>query len=298
MSDPLSEVVSLLRPQAVFANVISGKGQWAVRYSRYGLPSFCIVLSGRAKLAVDGHAPITIDAGDFVLLPTTPAFTLSGETPAPPVHLDPNAVASSRGELRYGELGGEPDMRSIGGAFVFDSADPSLLVSLLPDVVHIRDSARLAQLVHMVGEETAHEQPGSDYMRSRIAELLLVEAMRASSAGTAPPGLLRGLGDAPLARALSQMHALVHRPWTIAQLARIAALSRSAFCERFTRLVGVAPMEYLLAWRMQIARRLLRDEGLPVQDVATRVGYGSASAFSVAFSRHVGEPPSQYARAG
>lgn len=296
MSDPLSEVVRLLRPQAVFANVISGKGDWAVRYAKYGLPSFCIVLDGSARLAVRGHAPITIGAGDFVLLPTTPSFTLSSATPAPAVHLDPHEVASSRRELRYGDQSGEPDMRSVGGAFLFESDDPALLVSLLPTVVHIRDSPRLSRLVQMVGEETMSEQPGSEYMRSRVAELLLVEAMRACANGAAPPGLLRGLGDAQLSRALTQLHAAVHSPWTIEQLAGIAAMSRSAFCERFTRLVGVAPMAYLLSWRMQIARRLLRDEALPVQEVATRVGYGSTSAFSVAFSRHVGEPPSVYAR--
>src|SRR5262245_53890491 len=101
MSDPLSEVVRLLRPRAVFANIISGKGNWAVRYSEYGRPSFCIVLDGSSRLAVDGHAPITISAGDFVLLPATPAFTLSSFVPAPPVHLDPEKVAGGRSELRY-----------------------------------------------------------------------------------------------------------------------------------------------------------------------------------------------------
>jgi len=298
LSDPLSEVVHLLRPRAIFANVISGKGDWAVRYGKYGLPSFCIVLSGSALLTVDGHDPLSIGAGDFVLLPTTPAFTLSSLLPAPPVFLDPKAVASGRGELRYGQQNGPPDMQSLGGAFLFDSADPSLLVSLLPEVVHIRDSARLSQLVAMVREESAEGRPGSEYMKSRLVELLLVEAMRASAAGGAPPGLLKGLGDAQLSRALTAMHARVNHAWTVEQLASSAALSRSAFFERFTRLVGVAPMEYLLSWRMEIAKRLLRDDALSVSEVATRVGYGSSSAFSVAFSRHVGTSPSRYAQAG
>ena len=294
MSDPLSEVVRLLRPRAVFANVISGKGNWAVRYGKYGLPSFCIVLSGTALLTVDGHEPVSIGAGDFVLLPTTPAFTLSSLVPVPPVFLDPNVVASGRGELRYGEQHGSPDMQSLGGAFLFESADPGLLVSLLPEVVHIRDSARLSQLVTMVREESADQKPGSEYMQSRLVELLLVEAMRASAANGAPPGLLRGLGDAQLARALTAMHARVNHAWSVEQLASAAALSRSAFFERFTRLVGVAPMEYLLSWRMEIAKRLLREDALPVSEVASRVGYGSSSAFSVAFSRHMGESPSRY----
>jgi AraC-like DNA-binding protein len=79
-------------------------------------------------------------------------------------------------------------------------------------------------------------------------------------------------------------------------LARTAALSRSAFFERFTRTLGVAPMEYLLAWRMAVAKDLLRRSDVGLSEVARRVGYGSASAFSTAFSRHVGQPPGRYAR--
>ena len=77
MGDPLSEIVRLLQPQAVFANLISGKGEWAVRYSEFGKPSFCIMLEGSCRLAVDGDEPTTLSAGDFVLLPTTPGFTIS-----------------------------------------------------------------------------------------------------------------------------------------------------------------------------------------------------------------------------
>ncbi|KIO49664.1 AraC family transcriptional regulator [Nitrosospira sp. NpAV] len=296
MSDPLSEVVRLLRPRAAFANIISGKGNWAVRYSEYGLPSFCIVLDGSCLLTVDGHEPITISAGDFILLPTTPAFTISSFVPAPLVYLDPNKVANVHSELRYGEPEDPPDMRSLGGSFLFDCSDPGLLVSLLPKVVHVRDSVRLSQLVQMVGEESADQKPGSEFVLSRLVELLLVEAMRSAAAENAPPGLLRGLGDERLARALKQMHARIDHSWTVDQLARIAALSRSAFFERFTRRVGVAPMEYLLAWRMEIAKELLGNNELAVSEVAERVGYGSTSTFSVAFSRHVGQPPSQYAR--
>ncbi|CAD5106130.1 AraC family transcriptional regulator [Zestomonas carbonaria] len=296
MSDPLSEIVRLLRPQAVFANPISGKGNWAVRYCEFGKPSFCIMLEGSFRLAVDGHEPTTISAGDFVLLPTTPGLTISSFVPAPPVYMDPNQVREERGELRYGEQTGRPDMRSLGGSFIFDCADPGLLVSLLPKVVHVQGSMRLSQLVQMMGEETTDEKPGNEFMRSRLAEMLLVEAMRSTTSGSAPPGLLRGLGDERLAGVLKQMHARIDQNWSVSQLAKIAALSRSSFFERFTRTVGVAPMEYLLSWRMEIAKELLRCDELSVSEIAERIGYGSTSAFSVAFTRHVGQPPSHYAR--
>jgi transcriptional regulator GlxA family with amidase domain len=154
----------------------------------------------------------------------------------------------------------------------------------------------LSLLVQMVGEESAGQQPGSEYMLSRLAELLLVEAMRSTATGNAPAGLLRGLGDARLASALTAMHARIDHAWTIEQLAKIAALSRSGFFERFTRLVGAAPMDYLLGWRMVVAKQLLGAGELAVSAIAERVGYGSSSAFSVAFSRHVGMAPSEYIR--
>ena len=95
---------------------------------------------------------------------------------------------------------------------------------------------------------------------------------------------------------MRQMHGDPARSWTVAQLAKKAALSRSAFFERFTRTVGLPPMEYLLAWRMAVAKDLLRRHDVGLAEVAERVGYGSASTFSTAFSRHVGQPPSRYAR--
>ena len=295
MDDPLSQVIGLLHPRAAFANVIAGKGEWAVRFAEYGRPGFCIVLEGSCRLAVDGHAPLSIEAGDFILLPTTPAFTLSSRDGLRPVPLDPASLPSDGSEVRYGDAGEAPDMRSLGGTFVFDEADPALLVSLLPPLVHVRGAARLSRLVGMVAGETVAPQPGSAAVLSRLAELLLIEAMRATSGGDAPPGLLRGLGDARLAVALQRMHARIDHPWTVPQLANAAALSRSSFFERFTRTVGMAPMAYLLGWRMEIAKGLLRRGELTAAQVAERVGYGSASAFSVAFRRHVGMAPGRFA---
>ena len=133
-------------------------------------------------------------------------------------------------------------------------------------------------------------------MLTRLVEVLLIEALRATPGEDAPPGLLRGLADARLAPAIRQMHSQVARSWTVALLARTTALSRSAFFERFTRTVGLPPMEYLLAWRMTVAKDLLRRQDLGLGEVAERVGYGSASTFSTAFSRHVGRPPGRYAR--
>ena len=296
MTDPLSEVIALLQPRTVFSKRISGAGRWGVRYSDFGQPSFCAVLEGRCRLAVDGHAALTLEAGDFVLLPATPGFTMSGFEPVRPERIDPKVMLSPKGEVRHGTRGGRPDVRLLGGYFVFDSPDASLLVSLLPALIHVRGVKRLSTLVQLVAEEAIGQKPGRDLVLTRLVEVLLIEALRSTSGQDAPPGLLRGLADARLAPAMQQMHGQISRPWTMAQLAKKAALSRSAFFERFTRTVGLPPMEYLLAWRMSVAKDLLRRHDVGLNEVAERVGYSSASTFSTAFSRYVGQPPGRYAR--
>jgi len=295
MSDPLSEVIALLQPRTVFAKRISGAGRWGVRYSAFGQPSFCVVLEGSCRLAVDGHRPLTIQREDFVLLPATPAFTMSGFEPVRPERIDPKVTPSPLGEVRHGRRGGPPDVRLLGGYFVFDSPDAALLVRLLPSVVHVRGVERLSVLVKLVSEESSDRKAGRDLVLRRLMEVLLIETLRSTTGTDTPRGLLRGLSDPRLAPAIRHMHAQLARRWTVAQLGRECGLSRSAFFDRFTRTVGVAPMEYLLVWRMAVARDLLRARELRIGEVAERVGYGSASTFSTAFSRHVGEAPSYYA---
>ena len=298
MTDPLSQVIRLLRPRAVFSKGISGAGAWAVRYAEFGEPGFCAVTEGRCRLAVDGEAPIVLEQGDFVLLPATPAFTMSGFEPAPALRIDPKTAPPPDKEVRYGRAEGPPDVRQFGGYFSFGSPDAELLVSLLPRMIHIRGVNRLTQLVRLVGEEAGRNEIGRDLILERLVEILLIEALRAVPMAQTRPGLLRGLADPRIAAALRRMHGDLQRPWTIPQLAREAGMSRSAFFDRFVRMVGARPIEYLLSWRMAVAKNLLRDGGIALDEVADRIGYGSASTFSTAFSRHVGLPPGRFMKHG
>lgn len=187
-------------------------------------------------------------------------------------------------------------MRMVAGHCSFGSPDASLLLSLLPQLVHVRGEQRLATLVQLVREETREQRPAREVVLSRLLEVLLIEALRSAPQTHTSPGLVRGLSDGRLAAAIRAMHEYPKRAWTVAELAKEAALSRSTFFERFSRTVGVAPMEYLLAWRMALAKDLLRRNEGRIAEIAQRVGYSSASTFSVAFTRHVGRPPTQYAR--
>jgi AraC-like DNA-binding protein/catechol 2,3-dioxygenase-like lactoylglutathione lyase family enzyme len=163
------------------------------------------------------------------------------------------------------------------------------------EVFHFAGANRVAPDARVSGPAPDRRSYAS-FVLTRLVEVLLIEALRSTAGEDAPPGLLRGLADAQLAPAMRQMHGQLARSWTVAQLARTAALSRSAFFERFTRTVGLPPMEYLLAWRMAVAKDLLRRHDFGLAEVAERVGYGSASTFSTAFSRHVGQPPRRHAR--
>lgn len=295
MIDPLSDIAGLLRPRAVFTKGISGAGRWGVRYEDFGHPSFAIVIEGACRLNVEGQKELRLEAGDFILLPRTPSFTMSGFEPIIPDLIDPQAGAAA-GDVRHGRQDGPPSVRILGGYFIFDSDDSSFLVSLLPEQVHVRGVDRLSMLVELVIEEAAAERPGRELVLTRLVEIMLVEALRLMQTPDAPAGLLRGLGDARIAQALRQLHADPAHPWTMAALAKEAALSRSAFFDRFVRNVGVPPMEYLLTLRMTLARNLLRQRDIGIAEVAERVGYSSASTFSTAFSRFVGQPPGRYTR--
>jgi AraC-like DNA-binding protein len=296
MIDPLAEVVTLLQPGARFSKLVLGAGSWRVRRSDSGQPLYYVILEGACRMAIEGHEPIELVSGDFVLIPAAHGVSMSSLVP-PPRGVETLApLVLGNNEFGIGDPDGPIDLRMMVGHCSFGSPDASLLVSLLPQIVHVRGVDRLATLVQLVRDESRAQRPAREVVLSRLLEVLLIEALRSTAETTASPGLVRGLSDARLAAAIRVMHEHPTRAWTVADLAKEAALSRSTFFERFNRAVGVAPMEYLLTWRMALAKNLLRRNEGRVAEVAQRVGYSSASTFSVAFTRHVGRPPSQYAR--
>jgi AraC-like DNA-binding protein len=295
MIDPLAEVVLLLQPIARFSKLLEGAGNWRIRRANVGEPFYCAVLEGQCRLTVDGQLAMTLQAGDFVLVPAM--HTLVNESMEPPDGDEAELpVEIGDGHYRIGRRDGTADLRMRLGRCSFASPDAALLVPLLPQVIHVRGEQRLATLVQLVGEETRATRLARELVLERLLEVLLIEALRCGHSTTTTPGLARGLADERLACALRAFHSCPEHPWTIAGLAREAALSRSAFFARFNRMVGLAPMEYVLAWRMALAKRLLRGKDLDIAEIAERVGYSSASTFSVAFARQVGTSPARYGR--
>jgi len=295
--DPLSEVVALLRPSAAVSKPISGRGRWAVQYEAHDAPGFTIILSGEAWLTFDGKEPLRLAKGDFILLPTTPVFSLASEP-----HIAAKPVSPRDEAVRHGDPDGPPDFMALGGSFVFERINTPLLLSLLPELIHIPASAgrstRFGRLADLLAEECTTDYPGKELITQRMLEVLLVEALRWGRLGNQAllPGLVSGMQDPAIARALRAIHADVRASWTVAGLASIAGMSRSAFSARFGEALGCAPIEYLARWRMAIAKDALVRGDKTLERIAEEIGYESASAFSTAFRKRLGFPPGKFAR--
>lgn len=294
--DPLAEIVTLLQPSASFSKLVEYAGRWRIRREVEGKPVYFAVLDGACRVVLPGRAPIVLRAGDFVLSPSSSGQVIES-IDAPPHGIDMVPTELGEGRFRIGPAGEPVNLRMQVGLCSFASPDAALLVSLLPSMVVARGEPRLAQLLQLVGDETRQSRPARELVLERLLEVLLIEALRCGTDTGAVPSVARGLSDGRLVAALRAMHARPAQGWTVADLAAEAAMSRSAFFARFSRVVGLPPMEYLLRWRMALAKRLLRTRGLAIEHVAARVGYGSASTFSTAFTRHVGMPPMRFARA-
>lgn len=298
MIDPLAEVVAMLRPAARLSKLVGGAGAWRIRRAELGQPFYCAVLDGDCILQMEDDAPVLLHTGDFALIPAARSFSMTSATaaaaaaPAPDRASTP--VTQADGVVRVGRQDGAPDVTLLVGHCAFGSPDAALLVTLLPQLVLVRDQPRLGTLVQLVSDESRANRPARDIILARLLEVLFIEALRSQVGPASAPGLVRALADERLAAALRCIHAHPARPWTVSELARQAALSRSAFFARFSRALGMAPMAYLLDWRMALARDLLAKGQGGVAMVAQQVGYSSASAFSVAFTRHVGMPPARY----
>ena len=295
MIDPLAEVVTLLQPSTRYSKLVHGASPWRISRTVAGEPFYCAVLDGGCRVAIDGHPPIELLPGDFVLIPAAYGVSISSFELPPPGVETAAPVMLDNGEYRIGDADRPVDTRMMAGNCSFSSPDAALLVSLLPQYVHVRGEPRLTTLVQLVRDESRAQRPARELVLSRLVEVLLIEALRFSAGTDASPGLVRG---SPTAVSPPRSAGCTHAPRTRGRSSsrQEAALSRSTFFERFSRAVGVAPMEYLLTWRMALAKNLLRRNEGRIAEIAGRVGYSSASTFSVAFTRHVGRPPAQYAR--
>jgi AraC-like DNA-binding protein len=295
--DPFSDIITLLRPSTAVAKPIGGRGRWAVRYAAHDAPGFTIVLKGECWVGFDGQNPVNLQKGDFLLLPSTPAFTLSSHSGMVGELRDPTEAP-----VRHGDQDGDADFVSLGGTFRIEQINATLLLSLLPHMIRIPASEgradKLHRVIQQIMEECENEEPGKELILQRLLEVLLIEALRwrGLANDSCRAGLLNGLLDPGLSRVLRAMHADVRTHWTVADLAKVAGHSRSAFAARFSEVLGCGPIEYLSRWRMALAKDGLMRGTKTLDRIADEIGYESATAFSTAFRKRLGCSPGRFAR--
>jgi AraC-like DNA-binding protein len=263
--------------------------------------SYHFVAEGTMLVGVDDESPIEASAGEIVLFPQNKPHTLGSDSSLAPVSARELMQQPPTGKLLRIAHGGGGAMTRIMCGFLAGEQAYHPLIASLPKVLKVdvrRTSSRewIEASVRFAAAELAEGRLASSSTMSRVAEALLTEAIQqySSSLGDDGVGWLKGLQDPYVGRALVLIHQNLAAPWSVDTLASEVALSRSAFVDRFTSLVGLPPIRYLTVWRMQTARLTLMETRQTMAQLANSVGYDSEEAFSRAFKREFGLSPTQW----
>ena len=299
--DPLSDVLSLLKPRSYISAGLDAGGDWAIQFPHQGEFIKCYaVVRGGCWLCVEGvEDAMCLEAGDCFVLASGRPFGLCSDVNVTPVDAETVFWPAPIGSVVTHNGGG--DLFLIGSRFAVSGPAAGALLGMLPPVAHIRgesDQAALRWSIERMMEELREPQPGSILVAQQLAHMMLVQALRlqlAQSAG-AGVGWFFALADEQMNAAIGAMHGEPAQPWTLQSLAQRAHMSRSAFACKFKATVGATPLEYLTRWRMLLAADRLAHGSESVAILAQSLGYRSESAFSTAFKRTMGCSPRQYRR--
>lgn len=298
--DPLSDVLSLLKPHSYMVRGFDVAGPWAIRVGAHaGIKCYALV-QGDCWLVMEGlEGPVRLSAGDCILLPRGRPFRFGTDLDAPAI--DAETLASEAQDGAVSVYGGGGDCFGIGGWFTFAGPHADILLGELPPIVHIRrdaDKAALRWALERMMQELREPQPGGHLMAQHLAHMVLVQALRIHLAEGPGGGVgwLFALGDPQMSAVMGAMHQDPAHRWTLQALAIRAGMSRSTFAAKFKATVGASAMEYLTRWRMLLAGDRLVHSGESVSAIALSLGYESESAFSTAFKRVMFASPRQYSR--
>jgi len=311
-SSRLDEILHRMRLRGDFYCQTELSAPWALEMpASEETISFHVVTEGHCVLRVDGLDPEYLRPGDLALVPHGTGHImhshdlLEEDTLTMVPHrvdlLPQEYLGPSYSLLKHGE-GGESTRVACGIVGFEEPAARQLARQLPPLLVLTRDSvvshSQILESIRLMGTELATQQVGGDVVASRLADIIVVQAIRSWLAETHSErvGWFAAVNDERIGPALLAIHSNPGHPWDVASLARVAASSRSLFSARFSQLVGETPIAYLTRWRMDKARLLLSRSDLSVAETARQVGYGSEASFSRAFTRTVGSPPSAWRR--
>ncbi|GAA4926466.1 AraC family transcriptional regulator [Nesterenkonia rhizosphaerae] len=304
--DRLARVLHTLRMRSTFYCHAELTSPWALEMPAIAdSVSFHVVTAGTCWLQLPDEKPLELRAGDLVLVPHGLGHLLLSEpdaTPSQRVDLLPQQYLSEHYSLlRHG--GGGSTAQLICGIVSFDEPAARLLMRSLPSLLFVNGSsvsaaASIHDTLRLMASELGHPQPGGEAVATRLADILVVQAIRGwlGTAEDATRGWLGALQDDRIGRAIEAIHDDPGHAWTLERLARVAAMSRSSFSAQFTRLVGESPIAYLTRWRMHVAHSRLRNEDTTAARLAAELGYQSEAAFNRAFTRIIGHTPGSIRR--
>ena len=300
--DPITDIFSAMRVDSLVYGRIELSAPWGLRFERGDYACFGTLARGNGWLTVEGlEKPIPLTGGDcFCLFAQGHVHTVADHPDAPASDMQEVVRTKCGNAIRFG--GGGVPTTIIGGKFTFHKANSKPLTDLLPPFIVI-DNERaqalpLHQTLQLFAAEAAQCSLGAYLVLKRLADIFLLQIIREhiSSSVCRQTGWLRALSDSQIGAALRSMHEKIEQPWTVAELASAAGMSRSAFALRFRQIVGEPPLEYLTRWRIYKAAVLLRDGDKKLTEIANAVGYDSDGSFNKTFKRVVGLTPGEYRR--
>jgi len=264
--------------------------------------SYHIVTRGPCWAAVNGESPIRLETGDTLVLPRGAAYKIAS-TPQYPTSEDIDTSIDFFKSMHGGEIpavvtdgGPGPEKSNLICGFLGCNIGPfNPLLSTLPHMIRIPAPAGnndpLSALIRVALSESRQSRGGERCLLLRLSEVMFVEVVRRflRSDSDFGSGWVLGLRDPVVGRTIALLHRDISANWTLQSLARTVGASRSTLAERFSRIVGMPPMQYLTRWRMQVASLRLRDRHSKVHAIASEVGYDSEQAFSRAFKRVTGK---------
>ena len=318
--DPITDIFRTLHVTAFGLHRLEATAPWGVKQENEAevqvtpsskkmppadLAHFAMLSRGNCWLSVEGiEEPIPLTGGDCFLLARGTSIVLRDSPRTRPKWTFREVGARANGNVALCGGGGAPTT-IVCGSLSFDRASLKPITQLLPNFILMKaDQARTLALhntVQALASEMAEQAPGSEVVATRLAEVLVIQLLRAHIASEVEwrnKGWLGAIFDPQVGAALSAVHDGVSTPWTVESLADTAGMSRSAFAVRFKELLGQTPLEYVTEWRMQKAMQLLEQRDKKLIDVARSVGYESGAAFSKAFKRVVGINPGEYLKGG
>ncbi|GAA1733503.1 AraC family transcriptional regulator [Nonomuraea bangladeshensis] len=303
--DMLSDVVALMRIGRPVSARVTWRAPWGVAIPpQPGSAAFQVVLRGSCWLIPPSGEPMALSVGDVVFLPHGHGYALADslDTPLTEQAGEPCEGGALSSLTACGGTGAETV--TVYGSYRTIPARAHPIFGALPEVIHLPTTLgrhpELRATVELLGNEIATPRPGGGTVVTSLLDMLQLLILRAwfeTSPGVCDhKGWALALADPSISKALDAVHNDPAHRWTVGELAGRAGLSRAGFARRFTELVGQPPLTYLTWWRMGVAARLLREDHVPVSEVAARVGYGSEFAFNNAFKREFGIAPGRYQR--